>query len=281
VRFPIRPLAIWGIAREIRTATEHVKPLVVAGAPETAKRLVEALGADAEAGFVLVLSGREPTPDDVKGANVFVYAIEGEDPTEEDVRVLRLADRHDVDPVCVHVRERPTEAREVPYVLPTDVVAVAPGDELPIERITARIAARVGDDGYIVASKMPVLRRPICEHIVRHFARQNGVLAAAIFIPGADFPVLMLNQVRMVLRIAAAHGEEIGARRALELLPLLGAGLGMREVARQAVGFIPFLGWAIQGGIALAGTRGLGEAAIVYFEALASRRPGNAVRSRS
>jgi uncharacterized protein (DUF697 family) len=281
VRFPIRPLAIWGIAREIRTATEDVEPLVVAGAPETARRLIEALGTDAQPAFLLDLSGREPTREEVVGANVLIYAIEGEDPTEEDVSVLRLADRHDVDPVSVHVRERPKEARDIPYVLATDVVAVAPGEELPIERITRRIAARVGDDGYLVAARVPALRRPICEHIVRHFARQNGVLAAAIFIPGADFPVLMLNQIRMVLRIAAAHGEEIGARRALELLPLLGAGLGMREVARQAVGFIPVLGWAIQGGIALAGTRALGEAAIVYFDALTSRRPENAVRSRS
>jgi uncharacterized protein (DUF697 family) len=281
VKFPIKPLAIWGIAREIRTASEDVEPLVVAGAADAAGRLVEAFRAGAEPAFVLDLSGRELTRDEVEGANVLVYAIEGETPSDADERTLRLADRHDVDPVCVHVRERPNEPRDIPYVLATDVIAVAPGEELPLKRIAARVAARVGDDGYLLASKVPALRHAICEHIVRHFSRQNGVLAAAIFIPGADFPVLMLNQIRMVLRLAAAHGEEIGARRALELLPLLGAGLGFREVARQAVGFVPVLGWAIQGGIALAGTRAVGEAAIVYFEALASRQHKNVVRSRS
>jgi hypothetical protein len=35
-----------------------------------------------------------------------------------------------------------------------------------------------------------------------------------VFIPGVDFPVLTLNQLRLVLRIAAAHEEEIDAETA-------------------------------------------------------------------
>ena len=94
----------------------------------------------------------------------------------------------------------------------------------------------------------------------------------------------MLNQIRMLLRLAAAHGQESAPAARSSSCPSC-AGLGMREVARQAVGFIPVLGWAIQGGIALAGTRALGEAAIVYFESSGARAARgaarDAVRSRS
>jgi uncharacterized protein (DUF697 family) len=274
-------MAIWAVAREIKTATEEVMPLVVAGAPDTARKLVEAVGAGAEPGTVRDCSGRELTRYDVEGANVLVYAVEGENAFEGDERALRLADRHDAEVVCVLVREGPDEVVDVPFVLATDVVAFAPGEDLPLERIGERIAAHVGDDGYRLASRVPALRSAICEHIVRQFSRQNGFLAVAIFVPGADFPVLTLNQMRMVLRIAAAHGQEIDARRALELLPVLGAGLGMREIARTAVGAVPALGWAVQGSIALAGTRALGAAAVAYFESGIPDRLESAVRSRS
>lgn len=281
MRFLIRPTAIWGVAREVKTATEEVTPLIVAGAPETAGRLVEALGRGAHPGAVRDLSRSELSRYDLEGAKVLAYAIEGATRTEADERTLRLADRQDVEVVCVLVREEPETIVDVPFVLATDVISVAPGEELPVERIAERIAAQIGDDGYLLASRAPVLRRPICEQIVRRFARQNGFLAAAIFIPGADFPVLTLNQIRMVLRIAAAHGQEIDARRGVELLSVLGAGLGLREVARSAVGVVPGLGWAVQGGVALVGTRALGEAAVAYFESGLPDRIENVVRSRS
>ena len=85
---------------------------------------------------------------------------------------------------------------------------------------------------------------------------QNGVLGVAIFIPGADFPVLTLNQIRMVLRIAAAHGEELDKERAVEILTVVAAGLGFRTVARQLVGLVPGFGWAVKGGDRLRGHAG-------------------------
>ena len=48
---------------------------------------------------------------------------------------------------------------------------------------------------------------------------------------------------------------------------MVGTALGFRTLARQAVGVIPIAGWAVQGAVAYAGTRTLGEVAIRYFEA--------------
>ena len=80
-------------------------------------------------------------------------------------------------------------------------------------------------------------------------------------------PVLTLNQARLVLRIALAYGQEIDKERAVELIGVVGAGFGMRAVARELLDFVPVAGWAMKGAIAYAGTKAIGEAAVRYFEA--------------
>jgi uncharacterized protein (DUF697 family) len=225
------------------------------------------------------LSDWEVTRYDVQGAQVLVHIVDGPRPTEADEEVLRIAGRNDVEVLCVLIGEPAGEPVDVPYVLATDVLVVAPGEPLPIERLAERIAARAGENSYALAARLPVLRRAVCEDIVRGFSRQNGLLAAAIFIPGADLPVLLLNQIRMVFRIAAAHGESIDRERAFELLPVIAAGFGLRAVARSVVGVVPVVGWAAQGALAFAATRALGEAAIVYFEAGGAKRLEDVLRS--
>ncbi len=152
---------------------------------------------------------------------------------------------------------------------------------MPIEDLAERIADRAEEAGYQLAARLPAVRPAIVDQIVKKFSVQNGVLGVAIFIPGADFPVLTLNQIRMVLRIAAAHGEELDKERAVEILTVVAAGLGFRTVARQLVGLVPGFGWAVKGGIAYAATRAVGEAAEAYFAAGGTRLIGGSVRSRS
>jgi uncharacterized protein (DUF697 family) len=280
-RLPIKPTAILNVVKEIKAATDEFRPVVVAGSAEHAGTLRTELirGGDPQA--VRDLSGRELTRYDLEGAQTLVYVIAGASVVAEDETALRLADRSDAEIVCVLVGEHAEEAVDVPYVLATDVVSAPPGEPLPVEEVVERIAQRAGHSGYVLASKLPVVRRPICEDIVRGFSRQNGILGAAIFIPGADLPVLTLNQIRMVLHIAAAYGEKVDRERALELVPVVAAGFGLRAVARELMGLVPFAGWAVKGGIAFTGTRALGEAAIAYFERGGARRIAESVRSRS
>ena len=211
------------------------------------------------------LAARSPTAYDLEGGELLVYAIEGDAATPDDEKVLRFADRHDV-PIVSVLFTATAAPPDIPYVLPTDVIVVRPGQEIPFHALVERAADRAGDKGYVLAAKLPAIRQAVCQEIVRRFARQNGILGAAIFIPGADLPVLTLNQIRMVLRLAAAHGEEIDGERAVELLGVVGAGLGFRALARQALTVVPGPGWAIKGGVAYAGTLALGEAAVAYFE---------------
>jgi uncharacterized protein (DUF697 family) len=282
-RLPLHPAAVYGVVKEIKAAAEDLSPLVVAGSPGPAGDLVRALAEGGDPSALRDLSGREVTKYDLQGAALLVYVLEGESPRKEDEEVLRLADRNDVEAVCILVGAR-SQPLDVPYVPATSVVAVPPGQPVPVGRVAQVIASLTDENGYGLAARLPVLREAVVESIVRRFSRQNGILGVAIFVPGADFPVLTLNQLRMIFRIAAAHGEEIDRERIPEILAVVGAGLGFRTVAREALGFIPGLGWAVKGGVAYLGTRALGKAATAYFENGGARglaHAADAVRSRS
>src|SRR5437764_782797 len=120
-----------------------------------------------------------------------------------------------------------------------------------------------------LAARLPVLRNAVVDRLITQFSRQNGVVGVAVFLPGADLPVLTLNQIRMLMRIADAYGFELDRERIPEVLGVIGSGVGFRAAARSLLGVIPVAGWAVKGGIAYAGTRTLGEAARRYFESRA------------
>jgi uncharacterized protein (DUF697 family) len=158
-----------------------------------------------------------------------------------------------------------TDGESLPYVLDTDLVVVRPGQGLPVLEIVRAIASALGARGAGLAARLPVLRDAVVDELIRSCARKNAVIAAAVFVPGVDMPVLTLNQVRLVLRIGQAYGREIDQSRLPELLGVVGAGLGFRTIARELLDFVPFAGWAAKGAVAYAGTKALGEAARRYF----------------
>lgn len=282
-RLPLHPAAVYGVVKELKAAAEDFQPLVVAGAAEPAREVLAALTAGGDASALRDLSGREVTKYDLQGAAVLLYVVAGAAATPEDESVLKLADRNDVPVVCV-LAAADARPLDVPYVPATSVVVASPGRDVPLERIAEVVASVAEENGYALAARLPALRPAVVEAIVRRFSRQNGVLGVAIFVPGPAFPVLTLNQLRMVFRIAAAYGQEIDRERVPEVLAIIGAGLGFRTIAREALGFVPGLGWAVKGGVAYAGTKALGKAAVAYFEqggADGIARAADAVRSRS
>lgn len=148
-----------------------------------------------------------------------------------------------------------------------DSVTLSSVDEGTVRGELAPRLAQAVDEEHLVplARGYAILRRAACEEIVRSNARQNAVIGV-LPIPGADMPAITANQGRMVLNIAAAHGEELTMERARELLGVLAAGFGLRAVGRQVVKLVPIAGWAASGAIGYAGTVAMGRASILYFE---------------
>jgi uncharacterized protein (DUF697 family) len=246
----LSPLTVLGVVRELRRGSGDPRPLSVAGARELVPLLARELRAGGESGAVV----------EQRLENVAIVVWVG-DPDEAQ---LRAADRAGVPVVAV------TDADVVPYVLATEIVRVPAGSGFPLPQIAAAVARRLGEDGTSLAARLPVLRRAVCDHLIASFARRNGLIGAAVFVPGVDMPLLTLNQVRLVLRIALAYGEEIDNARAVELLGVVGAGFGLRAVARELLDVVPVAGWALKGAVAYGGTRAVGEAAVRLFESRAA-----------
>jgi uncharacterized protein (DUF697 family) len=255
---PVSLGALRGLVKEIQVSGRDAKPLTVGGVRELAAVLRRELGKDAKPGGI-------SAGDDPRGAAVFVYVL-GRDPTADDEQALKRARRARVPIVAVAVGPVSDDV-SIPFVLATDVVRVGAGEGFPVEAIARAVASRLEENGAPLASRVPVLRGPVCDVLIARAARRCGVVAAAVFVPGADLPVLALNQARLVLRLEQAYGLDADPReRAPELLATIAAGLGLRAVARQLLTLVPVAGWAVQGAVAYAGTRALGEAAVKRLE---------------
>lgn len=263
LRSPISLAALRRLLTEIESSGRREHVLAVGGASELAPVLRQQFlrnGADPAA----VRLG-EP-----EGADVYLHVLTGE-PSGDDEALLRRARRARVPVIAVVVG--PTGDDPIPYVLATDVVPVAAGQDFPLETIARTIAARLGEYAAPLAGRVPLLRTAVSGQLVESFARKNGLVAAAVFIPGADLPVLALNEIRLVLRLAQAYGEESGAERLPELVATLGAGFGLRALVRKLLGSVTVAGWALKGAVAYGGTRALGEAARARFELAPTRPP--------
>jgi uncharacterized protein (DUF697 family) len=262
---PVSIGALRGLIKELQVSARDGKPLVVGGARELAAVLRRELARGAKPGAIR-------QNDEPRGAAVLVYVLGGA-PTPEDEQALKRARRARV-PIVAVVTGRIGGDVTIPFVLAADVVPVHAGEGFPVEAIARVVASRLGEEGAPLAARLPVLRRPVADVLVARFSRKCGVVAAAVFIPGADLPILALTQVRMLLRIEQAYGLDADPReRAPELLATVAAGLGLRAAARQLLAVVPVAGWAVKGAVAYAGTRALGQAAIARLE-LAVRTGG-------
>ena len=261
-RLPVSVAAIRKLLKEIEASGDGDHVLAVGGAHELAPVLRQQF-----------LRGR-PAPGAVRfggpeGAAVYVHVLAGE-VTEDDEASLREARRARV-PVVAVARGPARQAGAIPYVLATDVVRMAAGGNFPLEAIAETIAARLGEHGAPLAGRVPLLRAAVCRQLVSSFSRRNGVLAAAVWLPGADLPIPAVNELRLVARLAQVYGLD-PRHRVPELAATVAAALALRALAPELLDSAPRAGWALNGALAYAGTRALGEAASKRF-ALAATQP--------
>jgi uncharacterized protein (DUF697 family) len=235
--------------RELRRGAGDTRPLAIAGARELVPLLARELRAGGEESAVV--------EDRIEGSAALIWI----GPADEER--LRAASRAGVPIIAV------SDEDTVPYVLASSLVRVPPGQGFPITAIARALARALGENGTSLAARLPVLREAVCDELIASFAKKNAIVAAAVFVPGVDLPVLTLNQIRLVVRLALAYGEEIDNKRAIELLGVVGAGFGWRAVARELLDVVPVAGWAVKAAIAYTGTRAIGEAAVRYFAARA------------
>jgi uncharacterized protein (DUF697 family) len=266
MRLPVSAGAIWKLLQALDSSGAGEQFLAVGGTSDCAPVLrQQLLRGRAEPGAVRF--------GDPEGAAAYVHVLAGE-PSDEDVAVLRRARRAHA-PVVAVAWAGAGNSFSVPYVLATDVVWGRPGEDVSLDAVARAVAARLGEDCAPLAARVPLLRDPFCERLLATFARRNGILAAVPWRPGADLPLLLLNELRLVLRLAQAYDADGLPERVPEITATLGAGFGLRVLARQLLEVAPGAGWMVRGGVAYAGTRALGEAVRLRL-ALASTPPRGA-----
>lgn len=118
-----------------------------------------------------------------------------------------------------------------------------------------------------LALAFPFVRRPLASDSISATSMQNAAIGFVPVIPGADMPIMTLNQMKMVLQIATAYGQPLDANRVKELACVLGGAFIARNIARSGAKLIPFAGWLVSGAVGFAATEAMGRAAVEYFEA--------------
>ena len=152
------------------------------------------------------------------------------------------------------------EAAVEPFVLVDEAATLLD------ERMGRWIVAVCREKRLAFAIAFPFMRRPLAIEAVQATSLQNAAIGLVPLIPGADLPIMTLNQAKMVLQIAAAYGHEMDQSRLVELAAVVGSAFLCRTLARELAEFIPVLGFIIRMGVAYGGTAALGYAVIDYYE---------------
>jgi uncharacterized protein (DUF697 family) len=262
--------------REVDDEKSGVGPIVLCGQAGPIEQVRAALlGADAAPiPAVESFAIRRLRPDDhdqLRRGSVVVYGGLAthtlDDETRADLEVIGRLER----PIAVVLEgadvpmDASVEAARIRGVEPDDVLAIKRG-RFPSNRVLRAIADAAGPSAPALAARVPALRPQVVESVIETAARRNAFIGAAIWIPGADMPLLAAVEMRMVLQIGVCYGVDVTADRAVELLGILGAGFGLRAVARELLDIVPVAGWIVKGGVAYTGTQALGRAAVEYFE---------------
>lgn len=231
---------------------------ILPGDPEATERLRQLLGAPASA------------PDE--DALALLAVTPASDPSNGIAALERVRKRHPDRALAVLIGT-PEERAELERRLledhrlePSNVAHVPSLEGRGADLVVEAVLAALGDGAIAAGRRNPGLRPAIGKRVVRGAARQAAGVGA-LPLAGADMPMIALIQVKMVAQLAALHDRPFGPERALEAAAIVGAGFGWRAVGRSAVGLVPVAGWAVQGALAYAVTRALGEAALARLSA--------------
>lgn len=123
-----------------------------------------------------------------------------------------------------------------------------------------------------LATNFSFIREIRVDQLINESAKKNAAVGVITLIPGADLPVMTINQLKMAIDIAAMYGFDLSKERLPEIVGVIANGLLFRGLARGALSFIPVFGWALKGAFGYAGTLAAGRALKARFDANSALR---------
>jgi uncharacterized protein (DUF697 family) len=172
------------------------------------------------------------------------------------------------------IRSADTKIGAAPF-LSTD-----PADEVALRHVRAKLITGNPERAVALGRYLPAFRAAAIKQINDETAMANAQFSLLSNVPtvvpilgsiatvGADFFVLTKNQLLLIFKIAAIHGEDLHDSHRIfrEMVPVVGAGFFWRTIAREAAALVPFMGGAVpKVAIAYTGTMAIGKAADYYY----------------
>ena len=229
-----------------------------------------------------------PTADDAGRLGLAVTGPEGQTATmvrtvDEPIGAVGRLDAAVIwDPERTGAGSRVAEALrfESPPVPIVRFEGSSPADQNAVDRLRADIVKRNPERAPAFGRALPAFRPAAAKQVIDETSAANAQFSLVSNIPtilpivgniaaaGADFIVLTKNQVMMLYKLAAVFGRDLRDQRGIlqDVLPVVGAGLLWRTVAREAATMLPFAAGTIpKVAIAYVGTTAVGRAAEFYY----------------
>ena len=157
---------------------------------------------------------------------------------------------------------------EVPFIVEDTPMLglIASTDEAYLRERLARWVLDRTDKPMAFAANFPFMRDAASNRVIADAALGNMVTGALVFIPGADYPVMAVQQVGMLVELAGIHGKGLKMERTYEIAGVLAGGLVLRAATRAVVARTPRFGFVVKALVGGFGTYAMGKALVALYE---------------
>ncbi|MCL2528722.1 MAG: hypothetical protein FWE41_00040 [Coriobacteriia bacterium] len=107
----------------------------------------------------------------------------------------------------------------------------------------------------------PFMRQPIALDLTRQTAFENTLIASIFFLPGADMPILTLNQCKLLYQIAVINEVPLSRERLADAAVVIASAFGFRGITRLVLKRLTPIGWLVRGSTAFGATMTMGHLA--------------------
>lgn len=135
------------------------------------------------------------------------------------------------------------------------------------EKLGAWIAVVCATKKFAYSKAFPFVAGPIAREIVHLTSIENAAIAMVPFIGGADFPIMLINQMKMLAQIAAVYGVKLDYSLLKEAAGVMVVALFGRRCFKIIHKIIPLPRFVISAPVTLVTTETIGHALIAYFDA--------------
>lgn len=150
--------------------------------------------------------------------------------------------------------EAPFIGEETPML---GLIAATSGARL-LEALAHWILERT-EKGTAFAAAFPFMRGVVADEVIADTSLANALTGALVFVPGADYPMMTLAQLGMMVQLALVYGKPLKLERGYEAAGIALSGLVLRALVRRMakpLGGGAFVVKALAGGL---GTYAMGR----------------------